>query len=65
MSNYIGKATVILISITLIVSLFHEHSIANTIGMYLQILSTIAMLISLISYGKSSASFLKESRINL
>lgn len=65
MSNYIGKATVILISITLIVSLFHKHSVANTIGMYLQILSTIAMLISLISYGKSSVSYLKESRINL
>ncbi len=61
MSNYIGKATVILISITLIVSLFHKHSIANTIGMYLQILSTFAMLVSLISYGKSSVSFLKES----
>lgn len=64
MSNYIGKATVILISITLIVSLFYENSLANTIGMYLQIFSTIAMLLSLISYGKSSISYLKESGIN-
>jgi len=65
MSNYIGKATVILISITLIVSLFHEHSVANTIGLYLQVLSTIAMLVSLISYGKSSVSFLKERESSL
>lgn len=62
MSNYIGKATVILISITLIVSLFHYNSLAHSIGMYLQIFSTFAMLVSLISYGKSSISFLKESK---
>lgn len=61
MSNYIGKATVILISITLIVSLFHSFSTMETIGMYLQILSAIAMLVSLISYGKSSYSYLKEN----
>lgn len=62
MSNYIGKATVILISITLIVSLFYEYSLGNTIGVYLQIISSIAMLVSLISYGKSSVMFLKESQ---
>jgi len=60
MSNYIGKATVILISITLIVSLFHSFSSMSTIGKYLQIISSIAMLVSLISYGKSSISYLKE-----
>jgi cardiolipin synthase len=60
MSNYIGKGTVILISITLIVSLFQTYSIAATVGMYLQLLSLLAMLISLMSYGKASYSVLSN-----
>lgn len=60
MSNYIGKATVILISITLIVSLFHSNADAATIGMYLQFLSLLAMIVSLISYGKASYSVLSN-----
>lgn len=60
MSNYIGKATVIIISITLIVSLLHTYPTAATVGLYLQLLSLFAMLVSLVSYGKASYTVLSN-----
>ncbi len=60
MSNYIGKATVILISITLLLTLFRSNEYVDSIVFFLQILSTIAMAVSLISYGNLAVNALSK-----